>query len=412
MTNPTPLKLIVLMCVAEVFSMLGAVTFPALLPQFVDLWRLSKTDAGWINGIYYAGYLLAVPILVSLTDRVAPRRIYLISLAISAVSSLGFATVTDGFWSAMVFRSLGGIGLAGSYMPGLKLLSDHLERLGPGRDNSRAIAFYTSSFGIGTSLSFFIGGEAAQIWDWQTAFAIAVAGPVLAIVLSIVLLPRQDPRPNTVPSTHLLDFRPVLRCKPAMAYVLAYTVHNFELFACRSWMVAFLVYAASTNPNQGTILAATTWAAIANLLGLPASVLGNELSRRIGRHRAITIITLSSAALACFLGFSAELPFWIVVGLVLIYGLTITGESSSVTAGVVAAAPEGYRGATMAVHSCIGFTGAFAGPLMFGVALDLSSATGVGGETTASWGWAFVLCGAIVALSPLFLLVLGKNRRE
>jgi len=400
------------MCVAEVFSMLGAVTFPALLPQFVDLWHLSKTDAGWINGIYYAGYLLAVPVLVSLTDRVAPRRIYLISLAISAVSSLGFATVTDGFWSAMFFRTLGGIGLAGSYMPGLKLLSDHLEHLGPGRDNSRAIAFYTSSFGIGTSLSFFMAGEAAQIWDWQTAFGIAVAGPLLAIILSVALLPRKDPNPNAIPSTHLLDFRPVLRCKPAMAYVLAYTVHNFELFAYRSWMVAFLVYAASTRPDQGMLIAATTWAAIANLFGLPASVLGNELSRRIGRHRAITIITLSSAALACFLGFSAELPFWIVVTLVLIYGLTITGESSSVTAGVVAAAPEGYRGTTMAVHSCIGFSGAFAGPLMFGVALDLSSATGVGGETTASWGWAFVLCGAIVALSPVFLLVLGKNRKE
>jgi len=392
--------------------MLGAVTFPALLPQFIEIWHLSKTDAGWINGIYYAGYLLAVPVLVSLTDRVAPRRIYLISLAISAVSSLGFATVTDGFWTAMVFRALGGIGLAGSYMPGLKLLSDYLEHLSPGRDNSRAIAFYTSSFGIGTSLSFFVAGEAARVWDWQTAFAITVAGPLLAIVLSIVLLPRKDPLPNSVPSTHLLDFRPVLRCKPAMAYVLAYTVHNFELFAYRSWMVAFLVYAASINPDQGTILAATTWAAIANLLGLPASVLGNELSRRIGRHRAITIITLSSAMLACVLGFTAELPFWIVVGLVLVYGLTITGESSSVTAGVVGAAPEGYRGATMAVHSCIGFSGAFAGPLMFGVALDLSSATGVGGETTASWGWAFVLCGGVVALSPLFLLVLGKNRRE
>jgi len=400
------------MCVAEIFSMLGAVTFPALLPQFVDLWHLSKTDAGWINGIYYAGYLLAVPVLVSLTDRVAPRPIYLFSLALGALSSLGFATATDGFWSAMVFRALGGIGLAGSYMPGLKLLSDHLEHLGPGRDHSRAIAFYTSSFGIGTSLSFFVAGEAAQMWGWQTAFGIAVAGPVLAIVVSIALLPAKDPRPHQAPSTHLLDFRPVLRCKPAMAYVLAYTVHNFELFAYRSWMVAFLVYAASTTPGQGTLIAATSWAAIANLLGLPASVLGNEFARRIGRHKAITIITLISAVLACVLGFSAELPFWIVVSLVLVYGLTITGESSSVTAGVVGAAPEGYRGATMAVHSCIGFTGAFAGPLMFGVALDLTSATGVGGETTASWGWAFALSGAVIALSPLFILVLGKTRRE
>ena len=73
----TPVQLILLMCAAEVLSMVGAVTFPALLPTFIDVWELSTTDAGWINGIYFAGYLVVVPVLVSLTDRLPPRRIYL-----------------------------------------------------------------------------------------------------------------------------------------------------------------------------------------------------------------------------------------------------------------------------------------------------------------------------------------------
>ena len=291
----TPAHLILLMCAAEVLSMVGAVTFPALLPTFIDVWALSKTDAGWINGIYYAGYLVAVPVLVSLTDRVPPRRIYLGCLVLSAVASLGFATVTDGFWTAMLFRAVGGIGLAGSYMPGLKLLTDHLEHVRPGQDNSRAVAFYTASFGLGTSLSFFMAGEIAVRWDWQTAFALTVPGPLLGALLSVVLLPRTDPRPRRAPRTHLLDFRPVLRCRAVMGYVLAYTVHNFELFVFRSWIVAFLVFAAATHPGQGMLLSATAWAAIANLMGLPSSIMGNELSRRIGRHRAITIIQWTSA---------------------------------------------------------------------------------------------------------------------
>ncbi|MEO2196728.1 MAG: MFS transporter, partial [bacterium] len=174
---PTPVQLILLMCGVEVLSMVGAVTFPALLPTFIDVWNLSKTDAGWINGIYYAGYLTAVPMLMSLTDRMSPRRIYLACLVVSALASLGFATLTDGFWTAMLFRALGGVGLAGSYMPGLKLLTDHLEHARPHQDHSRAVAFYTSSFGIGTSLSFFMAGEIAGRWDWQTAFAVTVAGP-------------------------------------------------------------------------------------------------------------------------------------------------------------------------------------------------------------------------------------------
>lgn len=407
---PTPVQLVVVMCVAETLSMVGAVTFPALLPTFIDLWHLSNTDAGWINGTYYAGYLVAVPVLVSLTDRMPPRRIYFASLVLTALASLGFTTLAGGFWTAMLFRTLAGIGLAGSYMPGLRLLTDHLEQVRPHQDYSRAVAFYTASFGIGTSLSFFMAGEIAARWNWQTAFAVATAGPLLGALLSGILFPRKDPRPRRPPSTHLLDFRPVLRCRAAMGYVLAYTAHNFELFIYRSWMVTFLVFAAATRPGQTTLLSATAWVAIANLFGLPSSVLGNELARRIGRHRAITIIQWGSAVLACGIGFAAAAPFPVVLALVLVYGWTITGESSAVTAGVLAVAPAGYRGATMAVHSSVGFAGAFAGPLLFGVALDLAGSAGAGGDSISSWGWAFVLSGSVVALGPIALAALRDDR--
>ena len=110
--TPSAAQLISLMCFAQVFSMSGTLIFPALLPTFVNIWGLTNTDAGWINGIYFAGYLIAVPVLVSLTDRTSPRKIYLFCLGLGALSSLGFATVTDGFWAAILFRTLGGVGLA------------------------------------------------------------------------------------------------------------------------------------------------------------------------------------------------------------------------------------------------------------------------------------------------------------
>ena len=68
--------------------MLGVAAFPALLPTFIGEWQLTKTDAGWINGIYFAGYLAAVPVLVSLTDRVSPRNIYTLCLVLTALSAM------------------------------------------------------------------------------------------------------------------------------------------------------------------------------------------------------------------------------------------------------------------------------------------------------------------------------------
>ncbi len=391
--------------------MLGAATFPALLPTFIAEWQLSSTEAGWLNGIYYIGYLAAVPALVSLTDRAPPRKIYYLCMVLTAIGTAGFAFLTTGFWTAMVFRVIAGIALAGTYMPALKLMSDHLGAIAADKDQSRAVAFYTSSFGIGTAASFYLSGVVATALDWHWAFGLATIGPFVAMALAAVMLPRQDPAPTDAPDTHLLDFRPVLRCRAAMGYVLAYTAHNFELFAFRSWIVTYLVFAAATGPGDTLGLSATAIAALINLLGLPSSVLGNELSRRIGRHRTITMVMLSSAVLACVLGFSANWPFWIVVILSLVYGITVTGDSASITAGVIAAAPKGYRGATMAVHSCIGFIGAFAGPLMFGVMLDLASPSGNGGETIISWGWAFAFTGLIVTLGPLALALLREKKK-
>ena len=144
------------MCVAEVLGMLGFSTFPALIPAFEQEWGLTGTDSGWISGIYFAGYVAIVPVLTSLTDRIDPRRVILVSLVIGAAGALGFALWAEGFWSALAFRCLQGAGLAGTYMPGLKALSDATEG---SANQSRYVAFYTSSFGIGAGLSYVAAGE-------------------------------------------------------------------------------------------------------------------------------------------------------------------------------------------------------------------------------------------------------------
>ena len=411
----SPIRLIVAFCLANNFNQLGLATFPALLPTFIAEWQLSNTEAGWINGIFFASYLITVPVLVSLTDRMPARKIYFLCLVLISLTSLGFAFLAQGFWTAMAFRLLAGIGMAGTYMPGLKLLNDNLKERAGDKDHSRAISFYVANFGVGMALSFYISGAIGAAFDWHWAFAVAAIGPIGSMILTATALPREDPAPIEMPKTHLLDFRPVFRCRAAMGYVLAYTAHNFELFAFRSWIVAYLAFAAATGPTGAMGWSITAIVALLSLLGLPASVLGNEVARRFGRHRTISIVMLTSAVVACVLGFSAHWPFWVVVGLAFIYAVTVIGDSAAITGGVVAVAPKGYAGATMAVYSCIGFMGSFAGPLMFGVVLDLTgpvgSGGGTGGETVASWGWSFVFIGAVATLGPL-ALALSRDRTK
>ncbi|MBC8269018.1 MAG: MFS transporter [Rhodospirillaceae bacterium] len=376
--------------------MTGFSVFPALLPGFIHEWSLTNTQAGWINGILYGGYLVSVPVLVSLTDRLPPKRIYFLSMALSGIACLGFALFAEGLWTGLLFRALIGIGLAGTYMPGLKIISDHIE----GPIQSRAIAFYTASFSIGAALSFLMAGEISSLYNWQWASIVAAGGPLLAMMLVSPVLPRELPADHEEPDTHLLDFRPVLKCRAAMGYVLAYTAHNFELFNLRSWMVAYLVFAQGLVEPGYEMWSATAAATFVTLLGLPSSVIGNEFSNRFGRNRVITVVMLSSAVLSAVIGFLAgNVPYWLIIGFFIVYGITVTADSASITSGVVAAAPKGYRGATMAVHSCIGFSGAFLGPLVFGVMLDVGAST----TFVSPWGLAFVVTGLAVAMGPVAL---------
>ena len=107
------------LCAAEVLAMAGTMSFQALIPTFVAAWQLSHSEVGWISGISFGAYVAGVPILVSLTDRIDPRRIVIVFSLLAAVSSIGFAWLAEGFWSALLFRALGGLALGGPYMPGL-----------------------------------------------------------------------------------------------------------------------------------------------------------------------------------------------------------------------------------------------------------------------------------------------------
>jgi len=396
----SPVRLTAVLCTAEVAGMVGFATFAALLPGFLDEWSLSKTEAGWLSGIFSAGYVVAVPVLVSLTDRMAARRIYLVSMVLTGIAYLGFALLADGFWTALVLRFLSGIGLAGTYMPGMKILGDRLS----GRSQSRGIAFYASHFSIGWAFSFLLAGEVAVWLDWRWTFGLCALGPILALAMVSLFVAETDPRDQFAPDGKFLDFLPVLKCRQAMGYVLAYAVHNFEAFAARSWIVVFLVFAQSQHaqsPSWNITLIATVF----TLAGMPASVLGNEFAVRAGRRRAVVAIMLTSCAVAAMFGFLATIPFGLLVAVAMVYGALITGDSASITAGAVAAAPPGYRGATMAVHACIGFAGSFMGPVVFGAVLDGFG----GGETIASWGAAFLTMGLVAALGPLAVTILSRS---
>ena len=298
---------IAVMCGAQALTTLGAFAFPALLPVFFGEWNLDATEAGWIAGIYFGGYAVSVPILVSLTDRVDARLVFGASAFLTAAAWTGFAAIAEGFWTALIFQVL-----AGTYMPGLRVLTDRYR----GPRQPRAIAFYTASFSLGTGLSFLVAGALDRALGWQAAFA------------AVVVVSLGPARPERAAArTALLDFRPVLRNRPAMGYMLAYGAHAWELLGMRAWLVAFLAFSLSLGEARGAAgagwMTPTTVAAFSALVAVAASIGGQELAARFGRRRFIACVMAASAVGACFFGFAAALPYAAVVAAALLYSAAV-----------------------------------------------------------------------------------------
>lgn len=380
------------MCTAEVLGMTSLAAYPSFLTELSALWSLSGAEAGFIGGAYFFGYMIAVPFLSGATDRIDARVVFVVSSLLIAIGMAGFAFLSTGLWTAALFQAISGAGLAGCYMPGLRVLADRI----PHEAGTRHIAFYTSSFGIGTSAALLLAGALGRAFDWHHAIALMAIGPVLAAIIVWLKVDTVHP-PAAAEARWLPRFGPVLAHPRVLRLVSGYAVHCWELFGLRSWLVAFIAFGWAMS-------AATPWlspteaAALVMLLGQPASILGNEMAGRFGRQRWIRWMMIASGVLCWLAGSTIGAPWWALLALLALYNVSVMADSASLTAGLVHAAPAAQRGAAMALYSLGGFGAGFVAPLVFGAALDLSGGT----TSPLAWSIAFGTLGAGCLVWGLF----------
>ena len=392
------LRLVLVVCAAQVFVQLGAGFWPALLPQMMQLWQLTNSEAGWITAIFFGTYMVSVPVLVTLTDKVDAKKVYLFGVACTVAGHLLFGLCADGFWSAFFTRALAGMGWAGTYMTGLKLLADQVDA----RTMSRAVTGHAASIGISGAVSFLLGDVLADQFGWRSAFVISSATAAIAWTMVALAVPTRAPPPRPAASGGgLFDFRPVVRNTSAFAYSVVYCVHTLEMSALRGWGVAFLAFVASYTGFADSTLSPALVVTLLALLGTLTSIVGNEASIRFGRRRLVGAAMILSIVFAAVVGLAGPLSYWLAVVLIVAYGMVVWLDSSSVTAGAAGNAEPARRGATLAVHSTLGYAGGFVGPLIVGWTLDLA-----GGASPFAWAAAFLVVAAFMVAGLAAFLVL------
>jgi predicted MFS family arabinose efflux permease len=297
------------------------------------------------------------------------------------------------------------MGWAGTYMTGLKLLADRVDA----KMMSRATAGHAASIGISGALSFACGDLIAAAAGWRAAFFAAGISAAVAWLAVALVVPGQSRHAAPAKDAQgLYDFRPVFRNRSAMAYAIAYCIHTLEMSALRGWGVAFLGYVAvTTGAGAAAVLSPAIVATGLGLIGTFASVAGNEAAIRFGRKRLIVTAMLASILIGGTIGFLGSMSYAVAAVLITLYGIVIWLDSSSLTAGTAGTAEPSRRGATLAVHSMLGYAGGFAGPLLIGWTLDLS-----GGMSQIGWGLSFLSVAALMVVALITFWVIRPRELE
>ncbi len=398
------MRWLLLLCLVQIFIMLVFINYSAVLPILRQEWGMNNTRAGSIFSIYQFGYIASGVVLSTLSDRVNVKRMFIGCALWSGITNLLFGLFAHDYLSGLLLRGLTGIGMGGTYMPGLKLVA---ERFAPA-ERGRAVGIYVGSLVLGASLSLAVTGTIAAILNWRAAIIACSIGVFVGALLSLRVFRGYRP---TIHRKVDESFRTeIVRNKPAFLMILGYGAHMWEMYGMRSWLAPFFTAALIAHGIGGTT--ATGWAGAAAALvigiGTVSTAVTGTISDRFGRTRTVTLVMLASATLSFLFGWLVNVHPLLTLTVGLLYGCLIVAESPVFSTGLTELVAPAYLGTAMGVQSLVGYSLGMISPTIFGWALDLCRGwqplPGIDGQ----WGVAFATAGAGALAGPLFMHLLRR----
>ncbi len=380
-------------CASRLFFSLIFVAYAAILPLLQEAWGMSASQAGLVQSGWHVGYVVSLFSAGLLVDRIGARRTLLGMSVAACIASAAFAALARDAHSALALYTLAGTFAGGSYTPVLALIS---QRFAPA-SRGRAMGWFLASSSLGYAAGLAASGPLVAWGGWRFSLMVAAAGTLAGTALAFRLMRgvRDEPHVHAPAAAQPQSSRmaEVLRNRPAMLVILAYTFHSWEVLGLWAWLPAFLGFAAAHGAavSSATVGLGALLAGLTHLTSVAGSLAGGALSDAKGR--TAVMLGMGVASLACSLAFGwlVAAPLWLLVAIAMVFNLTAIGDSSVYSTALTELVPPRILGSAYAVRSVLGFGMGAVSPWVMGLVLDATRAANL--SDTMVWGLAWCALG-------------------
>lgn len=398
-----------LLCVARMGFSFIFTTYSAALPLLKVDWEMSASQSGMIQSAWHFGTIISLFTAGFMCDRFGAKRTFIWSSVAASISGLVFASFASGFLSGIILHGIAGLCSGGSYTPGLTLIA---ERFSSGR-RGRAMGFYLGAGSVAHALSIVVSSLLFPVGGWRLAFLVTCGMPTVGLALALAAL-RHTPNLVHARTKAMEIWRPILAVlnnKAALLSMLAYTFHCWELLGMWAWLPAYFAAAALTGGNSaasgmlgiGVLLSGLTY-----LISSLGSLIGGEMSDRLGRSLTILLFSCTSLAFSFTFGWMMTWPLWILFIAAALYNLSSIADSSVFSTSLTELVEPRYIGAAYAVRSVMGFGAGTISPWVFGLVLDMARG-GTPQSEHLAWGLAWTSLGLGALAGPVVTLMLRRR---
>jgi MFS family permease len=382
-------RVLTLLSIAIVLSMTAWFSATSILPELKREWNLSPLVLAWLtNGVqigFVCGALAAS--LVNLPDIVRLRTLMALSALLAAAANASLL-LDHGPVGAIAARVVTGFALAGVYPPALKLVSTWFNR-----NRGLALGTVIAALTLGSSMPHLFRSLSSAV-DWRFVIKSSTLATSVGAIL-FLLFAHEGPYPF---GRALFDPRQagaVFRDRDLLLANLGYFGHMWELYAMWAWLLVYVNEALGAQ-RLSTIGRASFLTFMAIGAGAFGCILGGVLSDRIGRTLTTAGMMTVSGACALAIGFAFDGPSWLFITILVIWGISVIGDSAQFSAMVTELADQRFVGTALSVQLGLGFA-------LTVVAIWLiPQIAGLLG----SWRWTFVVLvpGPLIGASTMLLL--------